>query len=134
MQCHNIFPACVYHCAYAVSLSAAVITAKCGLLVCAGPDGLWAGSTSLTLDFANIVLRMKGLGFNAIRLPFSFKVHFTVSCSMLACVVSHVMSAQAASHPLDLSALRLEWSYFGQDPNLSIVSYTAGKLLRQRCM
>lgn len=41
---------------------------------CAGPDGLWAGSTSLTLDFANIVLRIKALGFNAVRLPFSFKV------------------------------------------------------------
>lgn len=40
----------------------------------AGPDGLWAGSTSLTLDFANIVLRIKALGFNAVRLPFSFKV------------------------------------------------------------
>lgn len=39
-----------------------------------GPDGLWAGSTSLTLDFANIVLRIKALGFNAVRLPFSFKV------------------------------------------------------------
>ena len=40
-----------------------------------GPDGMWAGSTSLTLDFANIMLRMKALGFNAVRLPFSFKVN-----------------------------------------------------------
>ena len=39
-----------------------------------GPDGLWAGSTSLTQDFANIMLRIKALGFNAVRLPFSFKV------------------------------------------------------------
>ena len=39
-----------------------------------GPDGLWAGSNSLTQDFANIVLRIKALGFNAVRLPFSFKV------------------------------------------------------------
>lgn len=39
-----------------------------------GPDGLWAGSTSTTLDFANIMLRIKALGFNAVRLPFSFKV------------------------------------------------------------
>ncbi|KAL0031693.1 hypothetical protein WJX79_001570 [Trebouxia sp. C0005] len=38
-----------------------------------GPDGLWAGSTSLTQDFANIMLRIKALGFNAVRLPFSFK-------------------------------------------------------------
>ena len=39
-----------------------------------GPDGLWAGSSALTLDFGNIMLRIKALGFNAIRLPFSFKV------------------------------------------------------------
>ena len=39
-----------------------------------GPDGLWAGSSSLTQDFANIMLRIKALGFNAVRLPFSFKV------------------------------------------------------------
>ena len=39
-----------------------------------GPDGLWAGSASTTLDFANIMLRIKALGFNAVRLPFSFKV------------------------------------------------------------
>ena len=39
-----------------------------------GPDGLWAGSTSMTLDYANIMLRIKALGFNAVRLPFSFKV------------------------------------------------------------
>lgn len=39
-----------------------------------GPDGLWAGRTSMTLDYANIMLRIKALGFNAIRLPFSFKV------------------------------------------------------------
>nr|QOL01204.1 putative extracellular protein TR9_013c [Trebouxia lynnae] len=38
-----------------------------------GPDGLWAGSNSITQDFANIVLRIKALGFNAVRLPFSFK-------------------------------------------------------------
>ena len=37
-------------------------------------DGLWAGSDSSTLDVATILLRMKALGFNAIRLPFSFKV------------------------------------------------------------
>ena len=33
----------------------------------------WAGSTSLTQDFASIVYRMQLLGFNAIRLPFSFR-------------------------------------------------------------
>ena len=49
-----------------------------------GPDGLWAGSTSLTTDFANIVLRIKALGFNAVRLPFSFKVTFKLM-SVLNC-------------------------------------------------
>lgn len=36
-------------------------------------DGLWAGSDQLTLDFATIVYRMQLLGFNAVRLPFSFQ-------------------------------------------------------------
>ena len=36
-------------------------------------DGLWAGSDSLSLDFATVVYRMQLLGFNAVRLPFSFK-------------------------------------------------------------
>ncbi|EIE18857.1 hypothetical protein COCSUDRAFT_59785 [Coccomyxa subellipsoidea C-169] len=35
-------------------------------------DGLWAGSDSLTLDFATIVYRLQLLGFNSVRLPFSF--------------------------------------------------------------
>ena len=36
--------------------------------------GLWAGSTSLTADFATVIWRMQLLGFNTIRLPFSFQV------------------------------------------------------------
>ncbi|KAI8476670.1 MAG: glycoside hydrolase superfamily [Monoraphidium minutum] len=36
-------------------------------------DGLWAGDTSLTKDFSTQVYRMQLLGFNAVRLPFSFK-------------------------------------------------------------
>ncbi|BDA48966.1 probable major extracellular endoglucanase at N-terminal half [Coccomyxa sp. Obi] len=35
-------------------------------------DGLWAGSDSLTMDFATVVYRLQLLGFNAVRLPFSF--------------------------------------------------------------
>jgi aryl-phospho-beta-D-glucosidase BglC (GH1 family) len=35
-------------------------------------NGLW-GSDSMTVDFATVVYRMQLLGFNAIRLPFSFK-------------------------------------------------------------
>jgi hypothetical protein len=36
-------------------------------------DGLWGGPDSLSFDFATVVYRMELLGFNAIRLPFSFK-------------------------------------------------------------
>ena len=36
--------------------------------------GLWKGPSALTMDFVNVVRRLKLLGFNAIRLPFSMKV------------------------------------------------------------
>lgn len=36
-------------------------------------DGLWAGKTSLTKDFSTQVYRQQLLGFNAVRLPFSFR-------------------------------------------------------------
>lgn len=35
-------------------------------------DGLW-GQDSLSKDFATVVWRLKLLGFNAVRLPFSFQ-------------------------------------------------------------
>ena len=35
-------------------------------------DGLFLGNTSLTLDFASSVRRLAALGFNAVRIPFSF--------------------------------------------------------------
>ena len=52
-------------------------------------DGLWEGSSSITLDFPSIVSRFQLLGFNAVRLPFSFAnlygttqpQSFTQSCS-----------------------------------------------------
>ena len=77
----------------------------------AGPDGLWAGSTSLTLDFANIVLRIKALGFNAVRLPFSFKVPCSPNifelpvanlCSVQSCEVQYPVihwPAVTCDHP-----------------------------------
>lgn len=37
-------------------------------------DGLYAGDSSLTLDFATVAHRIQLLGFNAIRIPFSFLV------------------------------------------------------------
>lgn len=42
-------------------------------------DGLWAGSDQLTLDFATIVYRLQLLGFNSVRLPFSFENIYTAS-------------------------------------------------------
>ena len=36
-------------------------------------DGLWGGRDATAQDFANVVYRIKLLGFNAIRLPFSFR-------------------------------------------------------------
>lgn len=36
-------------------------------------DGIWGGSNGIAGDFATIVHRMHSLGFNAVRLPFSFK-------------------------------------------------------------
>jgi aryl-phospho-beta-D-glucosidase BglC (GH1 family) len=52
-------------------------------------DGLWEGSNGIAGDFATIVHRMQLLGFNAVRLPFSFKDlyeknprDFTAFCQM----------------------------------------------------
>jgi hypothetical protein len=45
--------------------------------------GLWQGPTALTQDFQNVALRIKLLGFNTIRLPFSFQVSLT--CKILDC-------------------------------------------------
>ena len=36
-------------------------------------DGLWQGPTALTQDFGTVAYRIQLLGFNAIRLPFSFQ-------------------------------------------------------------
>lgn len=36
------------------------------------PDGIWYGSTALSLDIVTVTRRMKLLGYNAVRLPFSF--------------------------------------------------------------
>lgn len=37
-------------------------------------DGLYQGPSSATLDFINVLRRIKLLGFNTIRLPMSLKV------------------------------------------------------------
>ncbi|DBA92448.1 TPA: hypothetical protein ACH3X1_002682 [Trebouxia sp. C0004] len=52
-------------------------------------EGLRQGSDSQTLDFATVVLRMKALGFNTIKLPFCFNTllassvpSYTQSCTI----------------------------------------------------
>jgi Cellulase (glycosyl hydrolase family 5) len=52
-------------------------------------DGLWNSSDSTSFDFATVVYRMQLLGFNAIRLPFSFldlyqlaPKNYTQSCTL----------------------------------------------------
>ncbi len=47
-------------------------------LLCAQVQGLNKNQDTLTVDFKTIVWRMKLLGFNAVRLPFSFQVGFTL--------------------------------------------------------
>ena len=37
-------------------------------------DGLYAGDSTLTADLATVAYRIQLLGFNAIRMPFSFLV------------------------------------------------------------
>ncbi len=45
-------------------------------------DGLWQGPTALTQDFGTVAYRIQLLGFNAIRLPFSFQVSaWAISCN-----------------------------------------------------
>ena len=46
------------------------------------PGNLSKGYDSLSQDFPTIAWRLRGLGFNAIRLPFSFK-HFLVRVLVL---------------------------------------------------
>ncbi len=41
-------------------------------------DGLWSGPDDLSLDFSTVVYRMQLLGFNAVRLPFSFSDLYTL--------------------------------------------------------
>ena len=37
--------------------------------------GLWQGPTALSQDFSTVLYRIQLLGFNTIRLPFSFQVY-----------------------------------------------------------
>ncbi len=41
--------------------------------------GLWQGPSALSQDFGIVLYRIQLLGFNAIRLPFSFQASPTLS-------------------------------------------------------
>ena len=43
-------------------------------------DGLYIGSDTLTGDYATVLYRIQLLGFNAIRIPFSFQVSSMQPC------------------------------------------------------
>jgi aryl-phospho-beta-D-glucosidase BglC (GH1 family) len=51
-------------------------------------DGLWAGGSSFATDYNTILYKMKMLGFNSIRLPFTFRdlelkpISKAISCSV----------------------------------------------------
>lgn len=52
-------------------------------------DGLWAGGTSAACDYSVILFQLKLLGFNALRLPFTFNdlelsaINKTITCKVL---------------------------------------------------
>lgn len=65
-------------------------------------DGLWEAGSSITGDFATVVYRLKLLGFNAVRLPFSFKNLYggTPTSFTQACPTDSVSSvASSTSDP-----------------------------------
>ncbi len=42
-------------------------------------DGLWAGSGTITREYSVVVQRIINMGFNAVRVPFSFPVTLYLS-------------------------------------------------------
>ena len=68
------------------------------------PEGLWADGGKLQRDLATITQRIRLMGFNAVRLPFSMKDLFNLSpkyvCCATACATAHacVVALPAGSH------------------------------------
>ena len=58
-------------------------------------DGLWAGSSSLTKDFPTVVWRLKLLGYNTIRLPFSFQ-----ACALPGVYLAILVDLQVVPAPM----------------------------------
>ena len=61
-------------------------------------DGLFEGSSTLTGDFATVAYRLQLLGFNALRIPFSFQV--LLACSLLRLLSQANMQHVQAMHSL----------------------------------
>ncbi len=93
-------------------------------------DGLWQGPTALTLDYVNVVRRIRLLGFNAVRLPFSLQVtvHMAGSNagSLVWCQASqhpcHVLAQNCARHAVNHRDGCIWQVLFGADPAGSIAT------------
>lgn len=61
-------------------------------------DGLWGGSNAMAGDFATVVYRMQLLGFNAVRIPFSFKDLYTLTPRdyITSCTIPSISAIQAS--------------------------------------
>uniref|UniRef100_A0A383VF90 Glycoside hydrolase family 5 domain-containing protein n=1 Tax=Tetradesmus obliquus TaxID=3088 RepID=A0A383VF90_TETOB len=77
-----------------------------------GPDGLWAGGSEAATDFGAIAYQLKLLGFNTIRLPFTFDGLRTHG-SNLVFKCNHTDTRGLAQHATDPSA--------SPQPDLSLV-------------
>lgn len=60
-------------------------------------DGFWGGSETLRGDFATVAYRMQLLGFNAIRLPFSFLVSIAIACNETCLTMQAVLCGMLAA-------------------------------------
>ena len=58
-------------------------------------DGLWQGPNAITQNFQAVVWRIKLMGFNTVRIPFSFQV----SCSLIAVTAVMRGSSRIAAVP-----------------------------------
>jgi hypothetical protein len=93
----------------------------------AAPGNLSKGYDSLSQDFATICWRLKQLGFNAVRLPFSFK-HFSVSCKFREIMMASY--AQITTVLLVLAIFRelciRAWCGHDMEFRLVLLEFTAG--------
>jgi hypothetical protein len=60
-------------------------------------DGLWAGDSDMMRDLGIATRRIKALGFNTVRLPFSFKVSFLLKGLAFRKLAVHVLRVMYTS-------------------------------------